>query len=181
MSRDSCDIPPTCLPSRDDEQTSKTAPVFVTDDPVVELVNWYRSRHNSPKVTRIPDLDEGAENWAKQLSQQGDGLNHSIDNKYGEILYWVGDNLTNTRVAMHAIREWYAESKNYDFQDPLKNFANTSHFRALIWRASKSVGIGVARGESGTYVCFRFDPPCNTSDREEIKKNVMPLMKDVPA
>ena len=51
---------------------------------------------------------------------------------------------------------WYAEVKDYDFDNPGFSM-NTGHFTQVVWKDTKKVGFGYA----GKYVVGRYEPTGN--------------------
>ena len=66
-------------------------------------------------------------------------IDHRPQSSYGENIYYhEGDDISAT----DAVKAWYDEIANYDFDVPVFNTA-TGHFTQLIWKDSKELGIGV--------------------------------------
>ena len=75
-----------------------------------------------------------------------------------------------------AAKLWYAEQKNYDFNNPhLAN--NNMHFTQMIWKATHNVGFGAAMPKTGGsfYFVARYDPPGNQDSYIGFRKNALPL------
>jgi len=100
-------------------------------------------------------LSAGAEYYARVLVSKGD-LEHS-DGDYGE-------NLSIKCDGSSATDGWYNEVKNYNYGNPV--FAqDTGHFTQVVWKGSKRLGVGTAKGKWRGYDCeyivARYTPPGN--------------------
>ena len=70
-----------------------------------------------------------------------------------------------TEAAATAVDLWYAESALYNYKNAVYSDA-TGHFTALVWLASRSVGMGVAQLPDGQwFVVANFDPVGNVQGR----------------
>lgn len=123
--------------------------------------NAYRLEHGAPALQLDPKISEFAQNWANELAQSNE-FRHNTDRRYGENVYTCsGKEPSGAEVAGH----WYSEIKDYSFD--LSEFTPvTGHFTALVWCASRMLGIGIARSKSGeTYVVANYDPAGNIIGR----------------
>lgn len=97
-------------------------------------------------------------------------LKHS-KGKYGENIYMSGDKkLTDSEAAIEATNLWFGEGTKYNYRSGGFS-SSTGHFTQVIWKSSKTFGIGVARSSKGVYVCANYDPPGNML--KEFVKNVL--------
>ncbi|KAH8419017.1 hypothetical protein KR222_000773, partial [Zaprionus bogoriensis] len=80
-------------------------------------------------------------------------LKHS-KGPYGENLCYVSSDPLN------CVQLWYDEIKDYDFDNPGYS-PETGHFTQLIWKESKSMGIGEHTADGTSYVVARYKPPGN--------------------
>jgi uncharacterized protein YkwD len=142
------------------------------------MANRLRARHDAPPLVRDKRLDVYAQYWARHLATSVRGLQHS-SGKYGENLYWTSANRPKKTACMEAIRAWYNEIFDIDWNDPTANFDKVGHATALLWIASKRIGFGVARDpkDGSTYVVASFDPPGNVWTRTSILANVRPAQQ----
>lgn len=87
-------------------------------------------------------------------------LKHS-KGKYGENIYMSSNTkLSDSEAAIEATNLWFDEGKKYNYR--LDSYSSdTGHFTQVIWKDSKSLGIGVARSSKGVYVSANYDPPGN--------------------
>ena len=59
------------------------------------------------------------------------------------------------------VSSFYSEIKYYRYRAPSFSKA-TGHFTQVVWKSSKSIGVGVAKGRDGTtYVVVNYYPQGN--------------------
>jgi pathogenesis-related protein 1 len=120
--------------------------------------NKVRKRAGVPPLTWSDRLASMARDWATSLIKSGK-LAHRPDNNVGENLFEVrGAHASPAEV----VDTWAAEAKDYD---PMKNScrpgAVCGHYTQLVWRRTKEVGCGVARGGGREVWVCNYDPPGN--------------------
>ena len=74
------------------------------------------------------------------------------------------------RMIPTSINDWYAEIKDYNFDDPASALRNiTGHFTQLVWRSSERVGMATASSPltNITYLAALYDPPGNIAVKGE--------------
>jgi len=99
--------------------------------------NTYRARHGAPPLSLDSSLSADAEYYARVLLSKGD-LEHS----HGD----YGENLSIKCDGSSATDGWYKEVKNYNYGNP--GYAdNTGHFTQVVWKGSKRLGVGTAKGK----------------------------------
>ncbi|MFE9577331.1 CAP family protein [Nocardia sp. NPDC006044] len=119
--------------------------------------NAKRASHNTPALALNQTLTNVAQDWANTVAHNGQ-LSHKPNNQYGENLF--GSPAT-TVTCTDAVDAWYAEIKNYDYNNPGYSGA-TGHFTQVVWKNTQRIGVGLARGaNSWTYVVVEYDPPGN--------------------
>ena len=65
---------------------------------------------------------------------------------------------------------WYNENRNYNYS--LNEFQqNASHFTQIIWRDTKSIGIGFSKSSNGCYLVVNYYPSGNRDS--EFTNNVL--------
>jgi len=118
--------------------------------------NTYRARHGAPPLSLDSSLSADAEYYARVLVSKGD-LEHSNGN--------YGENLSiKCPGGKSATDGWYKEVENYNYRNP--GFAqNTGHFTQIVWKGSKRLGVGKAKGKWKGYDCefivARYTPAGN--------------------
>ena len=143
---------------------------------LVDQINLFRRLHQSSDVSPSEDLDKKANAWAQQLAAVGA---EKIDpnSKYGQL---VCSHHAGSDLAKACAVKWYGAIKFFDWADP-KLTVKSSPFTQLVWKNSKSVGVGIAKGAGGgkreniggNYFMVAFFDPAQ-SDDDSIKDNVLP-------
>jgi pathogenesis-related protein 1 len=120
--------------------------------------NAVRTRAGVPSLTWSNQLASVAREWAASLLRSGK-FSHRPNNRYGENIFEVhGSEASPAQV----VGKWAAEAKDYN---PAKNAcregAVCGHYTQLVWRRTKQVGCGVARGGGREVWVCNYDPPGN--------------------
>ncbi len=145
--------------------------------------NQYRQKHNSGNLIWDDNLEKTAQNWANNLAQTGN-FAHSTSkqrNGAGENLYvyYTTANTAGTGfLGEQAVKSWYEEIKDYDFNNPQFSLA-TGHFTQVVWKNSKNLGCATAQGTKNMegklynafYVVCQYNPPGNVQG--QFMKNVL--------
>ena len=97
-----------------------------------------------------------AEQWAETLLRKGE-FRHRDQKRYGENLFMITG---GSAPASSVVRSWVAEAGNYDYR------ANRcrgvcGHYTQIVWRDTRRVGCGVARGRGREVWVCNYDPPGN--------------------
>ncbi len=134
--------------------------------------NSYRATHHSPNLTANTTLNQGAQDWAKYLADNGK-FEHSTStqrNGAGENLYvyYTTGTIGATSLADKGVASWYNEVSKYDYNNPGFSSA-TGHFTQVVWKSSTQLGCGVAQGKkvinstnfNAYYVVCRYNPAGN--------------------
>lgn len=153
---------------------------LLTDEQKIELteyINQYRKAHKSPNLIWDGTISNYAQTWANYLLVNN-LFQHSGSQLYGENLaYFKGyGNDTMTLIKL-SIDLWYKEIEYYNFSKP--GFSSeTGHFTCLIWKTSKTFGIGISMIDDTVVVSFNTSPPGNVVG--EFDKNVLPREQNIP-
>ena len=127
----------------------------------LQFHNCARHEVGTPPLTWSPDLAAHAQAWADHLAtQENCNLIHTTNNPYGQNLFGgTGGNWT----ALYASQDWYGEKKLYHYAVLTQsNWYATGHYTQMIWRSTKSVGLGQATCPGGGIViAAEYDPPGN--------------------
>ncbi|KAI5701413.1 hypothetical protein M8J76_003948 [Diaphorina citri] len=121
--------------------------------------NEKRGLHGCPPLGFNEDLAKLAKDWAEKLIQRN-AFEHRPDNAYGENIYMRGGTspITDEQAVQNAVDSWYNEIKDYKLfgREPtmqeLMSGSPTGHFTQLIWKGTKAVGIGIAKGDQNRVV-----------------------------
>lgn len=146
---------------------------FINTLLLLQSVNKYRSYHCSPETQWSTTVQTSAQNWADFLAKNN-AFYHSFG-KYGENLAIMFDESAQedkTNITINAIKSWYSEVENYDFDNPGWGWS-TGHFTQLVWKSTKYVGVGIAVNSfKRVIVVMQFDPPGNVNSVGEFIENV---------
>ncbi|CAL8143320.1 unnamed protein product [Orchesella dallaii] len=142
---------------RESRQTSSLGRIAVAEH------NKYRRRHKVPNLQGSSGLDASAQKYANYLASIN-VLKHSDNRKYGENL--ATSFMKSKEAAVRdAIKRWYDEIKDYKWGNPGFSL-KTGHFTAVVWKATKQVGIGVAQNSKTKkyFVVAHYSPPGNMNN-----------------
>ncbi|XP_057300775.1 Golgi-associated plant pathogenesis-related protein 1-like [Hydractinia symbiolongicarpus] len=120
--------------------------------------NALRSLHvDTGPVAWSDALTHDAQIWAEHIASIG-GLPHSNNKEQGENIYWF----SATGTCADAALPWYNEYKYYDYATTY-NTTNKpiGHFTQVVWKSTTTIGVGMARSASGTYIVARYHPRGN--------------------
>lgn len=110
-----------------------------------------------PPLQWSPKLASFAQEWANHLANSGK-FEHRPHNPYGENLaaFTEGD-------AAYGATIWLSEKKAYHGEAlDGRNFKKVGHYTQMVWRTTRYVGYGIARGRNGMWVLVaNYDPPGN--------------------
>ena len=129
--------------------------------------NQYRAKHHVRDLGFDDELTEKALQCAEYYAERGT-IDHSCPYKgeAGENLAWTMSSFGSPSeifAVRKAVRDWYNEIKNYNFEHPGNSTGVTGHFTQLVWRGTISVGLGSYRheGSKRTYTCALYGPKGN--------------------
>jgi uncharacterized protein YkwD len=124
--------------------------------------NRYRALHSAPKLIWNTALANSAARWASRCT-----FAHSnTGGAYGENLYVTSQRNAGGAALVDAVKAWYAEIKDYNYNNPGFSSA-TGHFTQVVWKASRQLGCAVQdcaniQGfTAGTMVVCQYKPPGN--------------------
>ena len=138
-------------------------------------MNVFRRLHKSPDVAIAEELNQAAGKWAQTLAASGEEK-IDPDSQFGQL---VCSHHSEGDIAMACAVKWYSAVKFYDWADPKLTVQN-SPFTQLVWKASTSMGVGIAKGGPsvrraavpGKYFIVVNLEPAQSDDK--IKENVLP-------
>jgi pathogenesis-related protein 1 len=125
---------------------------------MLEAQNAVRSRAGVPPLEWSDRLAGVAQTWARRLLKTGK-FRHTAHSPYGENLFEIrGASAKPSRV----VDNWASEAADYDYaRNTCRHVCG--HYTQIVWRDTKQVGCGVARGRARArevWVC-EYDPPGN--------------------
>jgi hypothetical protein len=98
-----------------------------------------------------------AQKWANTLAARNIFV-HSGKRGYGENIY---ASTSRSVTGINPVSSFYSEIEYYNYRAPGFSKA-TGHFTQVVWKSSKSIGVGVAKGRYGkTFVVVNYYPPGN--------------------
>jgi uncharacterized protein YkwD len=86
----------------------------------------YRKKHGVPKLKWDAKVADFAQKHCEYLAANNK-FEHSKDSEYGENLYMAGGSGASTGAGKKAVKAWYNERKDYDYDNP-GFFMKTVHF-----------------------------------------------------
>jgi pathogenesis-related protein 1 len=151
----------TPLPSvRQPNQSQQVAQALPQNSAVqiLDAHNQWRKRYNVPALTWSSQLASYAQEWANKLLREGK-FEHRKNSPYGENLAFAsGQQLSPGRV----VGMWGEEVKDYNYaSNSCKPGKVCGHYTQIVWRNSKQVGCGVARGNGKEIWVCNYNPPGN--------------------
>ncbi len=100
----------------------------------------------------------------------------SKDRKYGENLYKIEvfGGGSNDVTCGQAVKLWYDEIKNYNFDHP--NLVVSGHFTQVVWKSTEEIGCAKSYSAKSytTYLVCNYNPMANFigSEKENVPKLV---------
>ncbi|KAF4081052.1 hypothetical protein AMELA_G00157010 [Ameiurus melas] len=162
-------------PRRQGEKTPITSFTAMADESFktnfLDKHNEYRKKHGTPALTISQDLCSSAQAWADHLLSIKTLKHSETDN--GENIYYFQSSAPKTLVGDEPVDNWYSEIKDYDFSKP-GDQPKTGHFTQVVWKASKSLGVGVATDGTTFIVVGQYEPAGNITNEGYYKDNVLP-------
>lgn len=149
------------FPSEDKLQIRKRS--SVDESACLEAHNAKRDLHSASPLTWDGNLASKAQAWANHLASIG-SMQHDPNADEGENLFVSYSSEPHWSSCQDAVEEWYAEIKDYDFNDP-RFSSKTGHFTQVVWKATTKLGVAKATAHHGgfyvTYIVARYSPPGN--------------------
>ncbi|MGE3538726.1 MAG: CAP family protein [Candidatus Tectimicrobiota bacterium] len=138
---------------------------------VLKQHNTYRASHGVPPLALSTPLNQVAQHYAEQLARSN-RLVHSGHAQYGENLYTFRSSNHAPPSPATVVERWYNERASYNYAQPGFQ-GRTGHFTQVVWKASTTLGIGIAQAVDGTwYVVSNYYPPGNIAGH--FPTNVLP-------
>ncbi|XP_067661889.1 uncharacterized protein [Haliotis asinina] len=143
-------------------------------DGVVKVHNKLRDKHGASKLKHSKELSSYAQKWAEHLASTGT-FQHSQCIFNGER---IGENIAckwstggGDFSSQEVTDQWYSEITKHDYRSD-RSMAS-GHFTQVVWKGSKEIGVGKAKGQSGKVIVVAvYRPPGNVIG--EYRDNVLP-------
>jgi pathogenesis-related protein 1 len=118
--------------------------------------NVERARVGTPSLAWSEQLADRAHGWAVTLITRGTFVPRR-DGVFGENLYEISGRSATPQDVVNA---WASERAAYHYETNTCS-GRCGHFTQIVWRDTKLVGCGVARGRSREIWVCNYDPPGN--------------------
>jgi len=141
---------------------------------ILEQINLYRKKHNVNPLIINNDINILAQKHSDKIARE-----NYIDlsyNKYegvelGEIIFTFNEKYSPEKIIISFYEE---ESHTYNYKNKKPK---PSNFTQIIWKSTKSIGIGCSKTKNNTIYCvIDFYPPGNINN--EFLSNVFPPIDD---
>lgn len=131
--------------------------------------NGLRAKHGVPALTCAADLCTMAQKWADHLLANNLTGHSSDDHNFGageNIAYRMGTMKDLDYSAKDATESWYSEITNYGsyYGKEPPDFGRVpayGHFTQVVWKDTKEMGIGKAKGNGRVVVVANYRPAGN--------------------
>ncbi|XP_052085478.1 uncharacterized protein LOC127723083 [Mytilus californianus] len=131
--------------------------------------NGLRAKHGVPALTCAADLCAMAQKWADHLFTNNLTEHSPNDHRPGtgeNIAYLMGTMADLDYPAEDATESWYSEIKNYGpfygkEPPPFGQVSAYGHFTQIVWKDTKEMGIGKAKGNGRVVVVANYRPAGN--------------------
>uniref|UniRef100_A0A182W810 SCP domain-containing protein n=1 Tax=Anopheles minimus TaxID=112268 RepID=A0A182W810_9DIPT len=126
---------------------------------VLQRHNVLRAKHSAVPLQLDASMCQYAQQWANYIASRN-VMQHRSNNKYGENIY---ASFGRTKISgTEVVNAWYNEIRYYRFgaANP-SNFSQVGHFTQVVWKKSRSLGVGIAVNGKNVYVVCNYNPPGN--------------------
>ncbi|VDI36131.1 Hypothetical predicted protein [Mytilus galloprovincialis] len=150
-------------PSKQDQPTGEFA------EQALKAHNGLRAKHGVPALKSAADLCAMAQKWADHLLANNLTGHSPRDHRPGageNIAYMMGTMADLDYSAKDATESWYSEIENYGsyYGKEPPEFGRVpayGHFTQVVWKDTKEMGIGKARGNGRVVVVANYRPAGN--------------------
>ncbi len=142
--------------------TQKNNHKKLTENENLNILNYHnkiRATVNLKPLNWSNKIAHHAQNWAKNLADQGCNLQHNSDSSYGENLFM--GTLGHYSV-IDAVKSW--ESEKSDYSGNFLNSANwrkIGHYTQIVWRNTTQLGCAKMVCNNNLIVVCNYNPAGN--------------------
>ena len=122
--------------------------------------NQVRARVGVPPLAWSAELASYAQEWAERLIERRE-FGHRPVTPLGENLFAISGGVSSPR---KVVGVWAAEGKDYNYRTN-RCRGVCGHYTQIVWRETRQVGCGVARGGGREVWVCNYDPPGNWDGR----------------
>ncbi len=123
---------------------------------MVAAHNAVRARVGVPPLVWSSRMAARAQDWANTLLAKKEFV-HRPNPAYGENLFEITGGAATSR---QVVDDWASEARDYDY-DTNKCRSVCGHYTQVVWRDTREVGCGVARGGGREVWVCNYNPPGN--------------------
>lgn len=136
-------------------------PMNVIIKNTLDTHNLFRTKHKAPPLVVDNEINKIAQSFANTLAETGK-MYHStsayLGLKLGENIYKCWGCQPNGK---DFTTSWYNEVSKYDFAKGTY-ISGTGHFTQVVWKSTKRIGVGIAKGKDGAFIVVaNYYPPGN--------------------
>lgn len=141
---------------------------------ITSYINSLRALHNAQPLTYDKNIELIAQNYSTYLNKNN-LFQHSNNKQYGENLYssFSSKPKTEQDILKNAVDSWYNENNIYDYNSNMFQ-PLAGHFTALVWKNTKSFGLGISTIDNNSVVVLNLFPPGNIlcQFKANVEKNI---------
>jgi uncharacterized protein YkwD len=133
---------------------------------ILNLHNRARAYYGDvPALSLDERLNQRAQKYAEHLaSNESTRLDHSKTPNLGENLCRFFNSIGRVLTAERVMNEFLKQAELYNFDSGSDYSKATCHFTQVVWKASRRLGVGVAKSGRGQwFVVCNYDPAGNIS------------------
>jgi len=136
---------------------------------MVKRHNKYRKDVGVKSLKWSNEAATYAQKWANHLASSGCELEHSINRKFGENIFWTS---AHTVSSTYVVDSWGSEKSDWKGgKITYRNYQDAGHYTQMIWHSTTKVGCGKATCSDGsTMVVCSYDPPGNVVGQNPIRE-----------
>merc|ERR1719228_331216 len=129
------------------------------DEEITRLLGWYRTAHGGGRIESDAGLVYKAYDATNAICQYGFDHHKGTEAEIGSITYEFGscDPVENQK---KALKKFYGECPNYNYQDGGGNFGDYGHFSQVVWKSSTKYGMWAQQCDIPGVDCAQWGGCC---------------------